>query len=129
MRSDNEIELAGFEIADDSLLLFRSDEPAQHLDGHREGGKAFFEGFKVLIAKNRCRRQHRNLLSVANSLEGGAHGNLGFTVTDITANEAIHRQRRLHVTLDVCDGSYLIGSLFVLKRLFELLLPLRIRRK
>src|SRR5213593_1648059 len=94
VRTDDDIDLARFDITYDFPLLFGRDEAAQHRDGDRKGRESFFERFVVLVAKDRRGRQHRDLLAVADGFKGGAHGDFRFAITDITADEAIHRQRR-----------------------------------
>src|SRR5262249_45255538 len=50
-------------------------------------------------------------------------------ITDIAANQAIHRQWGFHVAFYVGDRCQLVWGFFVLERFFEFLLPFRIRRK
>ena len=129
MRADDNVDLARFEIANDFPLLFGGDEAAEHCDCDRESGKPLFERFVVLITQNRRGGQHRDLFAVADRLEGCAHGDFGLAITDITADEAIHRQRRLHIALDVRNRGQLVRRLIVLKPFFEFLLPLGIGRE
>ena len=69
------------------------------------------------------------MLGVGNGLECGSHGHFGFSVADVAANQAIHRQGRLHVALDVRNGGQLIRSFVILKRLLKFLLPFAVGRK
>ena len=129
MGTDDNVGLARFEIANDFPLLLGGDEAAEHGDCDRESGEPLFERFVVLITQNRCGRQHRDLFAVADRLEGCAHGDFGLAITDITADEAIHRQRRLHIALDVRNRGQLVRRLIVLKCFFEFLLPLGVGRE
>ena len=101
MRTDNDVDLARFEITNNFLLLLGGDESAQHRDGDRKCSESFFECFVVLITKNRRGRQHRDLFAVTDGLEGCAHSDFRLAITDIAADQAIHRHRRFHVALDV----------------------------
>ena len=44
--------------------------------------------------------------------EGGTHANLGFTESDITADNSVHRPWGLHIIDDRLDGIFLIRCLF-----------------
>ena len=129
MGADHDVYFSSFDSRHDRFLFFGQDETAEHPDGHRKGGEPFFESLEMLVSKNGCRRQHCYLFSIGNRFERGPHGHFGFAVTDVSANQAVHRQRRFHVTLDVSDRCQLIGRLIVGKRLFEFFLPFGIRRK
>ena len=59
----------------------------------------------MLLGEDRRRDEHQDLLAVLGGLEGGAQGDLGLAVADVAADQAVHRVRRLHVVLDVVDGS------------------------
>ena len=126
MRADHSVDLAGFHVDQVLFLLLRGHKPAQHGDRHRKRGESLLKRLVVLIAKDGCRRQHRDLFSIRNRFESGAHGHFGLAVSHVSADEAVHRHRRFHISLDVGDGGYLIRGLFVLKGLFKFLLPLGI---
>ena len=52
--------------------------------------EALLEGFEVLEGENGCWREHGDLLAVLHGFEGGAHGDFGFAVADVAAEQAIH---------------------------------------
>src|SRR6185437_5893595 len=58
----------------------------------------------VLEGKDSGGREHRNLLVVADGLEGGAHGDFRLAIAHVSAQQAVHGLGRFHVTLDVIDG-------------------------
>ena len=87
------------------------------------------EGDEVLLREHRRRDEHRDLLPVLDRLERGADRDLGLPVTDVAADEPIHRPRRFHVALDVLDRLELIGRLLVDERRLELALPGRVGRE
>ena len=95
-------------------------------DGERR--EAILQRLQVLEREDRRRRQERHLLAVHDGLERRAHRDFGLAVADVAAQQAVHRRRRLHVALDVGDGVRLIDGQLPLERVFELLLPVRVRR-
>ena len=110
-------------FCDRLLLLLGGAEAAEHIDLEREGGEALLEGIEVLEGQHRRRRKHGDLAIVADGLESGAHGDFGFAVADIAAEQAVHRRRGFHVVLDVDDGAHLVVGLVELEGIFELALP------
>ena len=83
----------------------------------------------MLKNKHRSGSENGHLLGVRNSLEGGAHGDLGLAVTDIAAEQAVHGGGAFHVPLNVGDGGILIGSFGEFEGVLELALPWSIRGK
>ena len=70
-----------------------------------------------------------DLLAVLHRLERGAHRDLGLAEADVAAHQAVHRDRALHVALDVVDGLQLVGRLLERERLLHLVLPRRVGRE
>ena len=102
-------------------------EAADHLDADRKAGESLAQRLLVLKREHGRRREERDLLAVHHRLEGGAHRDLGLAVADVAAEQAIHRRRRFHVALDVGDRRLLVERQVVLERVFEFLLPVRVR--
>ena len=123
VRRDQDVHGALGDFPDRVRLLRARAETREQLDRHREGGEAAAEGAEVLVGEDRGRREHGDLLAVQDGLEGRAHRDLGLAVTDVAAEEPVHRLVRLHVALDVGDRLRLVGGLDVLEGVFELLLP------
>ncbi len=112
-----------------SLRLLVGLEPAERAQVHRESGEPLGEGLHVLLHEQRRRHEHRDLLAVLNGLERGAHRDLGLAVADVTGEQAVHRDRPLHVGLDLVDGGQLVGRLGERERLLQLALPRGVRRE
>ncbi|MCE2514627.1 MAG: hypothetical protein J4F37_06395 [Acidobacteria bacterium] len=68
-----------------------------------------------------------HLLAVHQGLERRPQRDLGLAVADVAAQQAVHRDRRLHVALDVGQGRPLVRRQLVLERRLELLLPVGVR--
>ena len=81
----------------------------------------------MLLDEQRGRHEHGHLLGILHGLEGGTHGDLGFAKAHVAADEAIHRDRLLHIGLDLVDGGQLVGGLLVRERVLQLLLPRGVR--
>ena len=96
------------------------------LNGYGKIGKAFLERPAVLHTQNRRGHQHRHLLVGLDGFECGPHGQFCFAVTDITAQQAVHRTGRRHVVLNLGRGGNLVGRFLVGKRFLKLPLPDRI---
>ena len=81
----------------------------------------------MLLRQHGGRHQHGDLLAVLDRLEGGPHCDLGLAEADVAGDQAVHRDRPLHVGLDLVDGGQLVGRLREGERLLELALPGRVR--
>ena len=77
----------------------------------------------MLLGQHRRRHKNRNLLAEFHGFEGSAHGQLGFAVADVAAEQAIHGAGFLHVLLDVVGAGDLICGRFIRKFGLEFLLP------
>jgi len=118
------------------LALSGGVENIPHLFGRRESvenfnrdGKfreAFGKGSAMLDTQHRRRGQHGDLLARLDGLKGRTHGQLGFAVADIAAQQAVHRNRFGHVAFDLVGGGQLVGRFLIRKGFFEFLLPQRI---
>ena len=69
------------------------------------------------------------MLSVLYCLEGGAHGNFGFAVADVAAEEAVHGLGGFHIGLDVGDGGDLVVCFVEVEGVFELALHVGVGRE
>jgi hypothetical protein len=69
------------------------------------------------------------LFSVLHGFEGSAHGNFGFAIADVTAQEAVHGLSGFHVALDVGDGGELVVGLIEVEGVFELMLHVGVGRE
>ena len=95
--ADEDVDFAGFGFLQDFFLLLRGAEAADHFDGDGKRGEALLESFEVLEGEDGGGREHGDLLVVVDGFEGGAHGDFGFAVADVAAEQAVHGLRGFHV--------------------------------
>src|SRR3954470_12646486 len=108
-------------------MFLRGAEPAVDADVDGKGRETLGERDEVLL-REQCRRdEDRDLLSVHDCFERSAYGDLRLAVTDIAADDAVHRYRHFHVGLDLVDRLLLVRRLDVRERVFELALPRGVR--
>ena len=81
----------------------------------------------MLGDQQRGRHQHGDLLAVLDRLERRPHRDLGLAVADVAADQPVHRDRLLHVGLDLVDGAQLVGGLVEREGVLELALPRGVR--
>ena len=81
----------------------------------------------MLECQDGSRGEHRNLLTIHDGLEGGAHRDLGLAARRRHRQQAVHRRGGLHIAFDVGDSRPLVRSQFIFERILEFLLPMRIR--
>ncbi|MNS33037.1 hypothetical protein D3C72_651390 [compost metagenome] len=67
----------------------------------------------MLLGQQRGRHQHRDLFIVFHGQEGGAHRHFGFAEANVTAHQAIHRQRLTHI------AEYGVNGLGLIRRGFK----------
>ena len=91
--------------------LCGGEKAAEHLHPHREGCVTVGEGLGVLGREQRGGHEHRHLVTVLNCLERGPDRDLGLAEADVTADQAIHGTRLLHVGLHLFDRALLIDGL------------------
>ena len=127
--ADQDVDLAPGDGRENPALFGSRAEAAEHLDGHGVAGHALAEGVEVLLGEDGGGHQHRHLPAVQHRLEGGADGHLGLAVTDVAADQAVHRARLLHVGLGLVDGPELVGGFGEGERRLEFALPGRIGRE
>ncbi|CAB4593559.1 unannotated protein [freshwater metagenome] len=129
VRSDHNINIAGFEISNDFLGLRIRQEPTEHFDSNGITSESFTKRLQMLLRKECRRHQHCCLFAVLHGLEDGSHCDFSFSETNIAANESIHRRIAFHIRLHFRDRNLLIGSGFVGEGLFEFVLPWSIGSK
>ena len=126
MRADHDVDLAGREAVQSVGEFGRRLEPRHRADRDRERRVPLAEGREVLRRQQRGRDQHGHLLAVLHRLEGSPHRDLGLAVTDVAADQPVHRNGSLHVGLDLVNGGELIRRLHVREGVLELALPGRV---
>ena len=129
VRADHDVHRAGFQASDNLLLLFFRFKSVQHADSNGEFGEAFRKGLRMLLRENRRRHKHGDLLAVQHGAKRRPHGDFGFAVADIAADQPIHRLRRGHVARHVLNRFVLIRRLFVLERRLKFAVQVFVRRE
>ena len=124
VRADQDVHLARAEVGQDPLRLLRRHETGDHLDLNRKIAKAIPEGVEMLLREDRRRREEQNLPPVHGHGERSAHRDLRLAEADVTADEPVHRPRRLEVLLHRLDRRLLIRRLAVREARLELRQPL-----
>ena len=79
--------------------------------------------FQCCCASTVVGHEHQHLLAVDGDREGGAHGDLGLAEADVTADEPVHRVRRLEVLHHRFDRGALVLGLAVGELALETLDP------
>ena len=74
----------------------------------------------MLVSQQGCGDEHRHLTIIFHGLEGRPHGYFRFSVSDVAADQAVHRFAGFHVVGNVFDRFELIRRFFILKRSLEL---------
>ncbi len=123
MRSDHHVDAAVGKAPDDSPLICGGCETAEHLDVDRIRRKPGPKHLAVLASEDGGGNQHGDLFAVLNRLECGANGHLGLAISDVAADQPVHRLWRLHIVFDRFDCRQLIGCLLEGERLFKFVLP------
>ena len=123
VRADDHVDGAVGEARDRLARLLVGLEPAERAHVHGESREPLAEGLEVLPHEQGRRHEHRDLLAVLDGLECGAHRDLGLAEADVAREQAVHRDRPLHVGLDLVDRLQLVGRLGERERLLELVLP------
>ena len=77
----------------------------------------------MLLSQNRSRHKKCYLLSILNCFKSRTDSNFGFTITNISANKAIHNPVTFHICLGICYSIQLIFCFFKHKHFLEFLLP------
>ena len=77
----------------------------------------------MLLRKDCCRHQQRRLLSVLNTFENCAQSHLGFSVSNVAAEQPVHRAYLLHVRLDFFKALFLVGCQFIREAFLKGSLP------
>ena len=119
MGTDEDIDFPLGHLLQNLVLLSATLEATDRLDPDGPLRHPFTESDQMLLGENRGRYQYRDLLAPLHRLERGPHRQLCFSVTDISANETVHRLRFFHVTLDRFHGVKLVTGLVVGERFIE----------
>ena len=124
--SDDNIHESFFQILQRFFLLCRRAEPAQKINAHRKVLHALNERIVMLLCQNGGRNEVDDLFALLYCLERCTDCNLGFAVSDIAADQAVHNLFALHVRLCRLNRRKLIVRLLKRKQFLKFLLPDRI---
>ena len=119
MRTDDNVDGAVCQPFQNAFALLAHFMTGQSFDHDRKFGKPFAEAEKMLLGKNGGRNKKCNLLSGNRTFERGTHRDFRFSVTDVTAEQTVHRARGLHVMLDLRNGLFLSFRFIIGKRIFK----------
>ena len=109
--------------------FFDGEKAAHHLDAHRMIAKAMAKSLQVLLRQDRRRRQHGHLFAAFDGEKRRAHGDFGFAVTDVAADQTVHGFFALHAGEGFVDGALLVGGFFILEGRFEFFVHVVRRRE
>ena len=130
VRADGDVDFAGGQFLERRLHFLGATGSARTFRcAPGNAAKRALERLVMLEREHRGGRQHGHLFAVAQRLEGGAHGDFGFAVADVAAQQPVHGMRRFHVALDFLHGGELVLGLGELEGVFEFALPVGIARK
>ncbi len=83
----------------------------------------------MLQSQDGGRDQHRHLLAVGYRFKCRTDGNFGLSKSNITADQAVHREGLLHIGFDIGCSLYLVGRIFINERSLQLSLQVSVRQK
>ena len=123
MRSEQHVQLSVRECGQYLLLILCRDHAAQQSGLEREIVQTLAEVAVVLLGKD-CRGcKERHLLAAHDGFEGRTEGDFRLSVSDVSADQAVHDMGTLHVVLYVLDAGQLVLGLVVLELGLEPELP------
>ncbi len=99
--ADDDVRAPVGKVFERLLNFLGAAEATYQIDAHREGSEATLKGLKVLEAQDSSGSEHGNLLAVAQSFEGSAHGHFRFAVANVATKQTIHGQFTFHIALDL----------------------------
>src|SRR4029077_13079443 len=105
VRSDQDIDAPLGGLWENLRYFLRGQETTYHFNTHRMIAKPMAKRLEMLLRQNRCRRQHRDLLTTLHSEKSGPHGHFSLAIADVAADQAIHRLSALHAGQGLVDGA------------------------
>src|SRR5499427_9138705 len=107
MSADQDVHGAPRGLLEDFRNLLRGQETADHFNAYRMIAKPLPKSLEMLLRQNRRRHQHGNLLTALDSEKNRPHRHFSLAVTDIAADQAVHRFSALHAHQDLIDSPLL----------------------
>ena len=127
MCSNENVHQAFLQVCNGLFLLCRCLEPAHQINPHREVFHSLDKGIVMLLRQNSSGHQIHHLFSFLHCFEGNADGNFCFSISNITANQAVHNLGAFHILFGRLNGKKLVLGLLKRKHFFKFPLPDRIR--
>lgn len=121
MGADDDVDSAFGELLEGFSTFGGVGESVEEGDVDVESGKAFGEAPEVLLGKDGGWAEESNLFAGLGNLECGADGDLGFSESDVAADQAIHRVVGFEVDFDFVDCLELGWGFDVREGVFHLL--------
>ena len=129
MRADDQVAFSALQIPQHLGVSGCGTQTAEVFDLHREAEKALQRRLIMLLGQNGRRDQNGRLLSVQNAFHDRPEGHLRLAEAHVAAEQPVHRDRPLHILLDLGRAAQLVVGLGIGEVLLELPLPARVRGK
>ena len=124
--ADDDVHAASGQVLEDLQLLAGRAEARKQFEANWVIGHPFAKGVEVLLRQHGGGHEDCHLPTIHHRLEGGADGDFGFAIANVTADEAVHRLGGFHVGLGGEDGFPLVGGFFIKESALKLPLPGRV---
>ena len=126
MGPDDDIHQSFGHILEHLPDFFGGQKTAENFNPDGITGEALAKVLQMLFCQDGSGRQDPYLFSVHDGKKGRPQCHLGFPITDIAADQTIHRLVLLHITQGLIDGALLVRGLFEFKGCFKL--PIKLLR-
>ena len=127
--TDHDVDLPLGKPGQDFAGLLRRGEAGQLADRNGETFHPLAEGGEMLLCQQRRGDKEDYLFPLLHSLECGTDGDLGFTVSHVAHNHAVHGDGLLHILFDRFDGVVLVFRFREREVILHLPLPRGVRRE
>ncbi len=126
--ADDEVHRAVLQSAQGFTDFGGGAEAVEQVDLDRVVGHPFAEGSPMLLRQHGRGHEDGDLLAAGDRLERGADGDLGFSKSDVAADQPVHRAGGFEVVLGFLDRAALVGGFREMEGSLEFPHPARIRR-
>ena len=110
MGADDDVDAASGSDLSGCFAVRRAAKAVEAGNIDRKALQPFGKGLGMLFGKDGGRNQNGHLIAIFDDLEGGPHCDLGFAVTDIAADQPVHRPVAGEVADDIVDRLLLAGG-------------------
>ena len=112
-----------------TLFFRRGAKTRQHCNVYRIVLHSLLKRVKMLCGQNCCRHEIRNLIPCHDRLKRTSERNLGLSVSNVSAQQSVHRIRLFHILFHLLYASELVVSFLKRELCFKIALPLIILRE